>query len=370
MDNHESHVSLAAREYAKENNIHIVTLPPHTSHRTQPLDRTVFGPMKIFLNSACDSWCLANPGRAISIYDMAGLIRGAWMKASTPNNITAGFKVSGVWPLDKHAFDNESYLPSSFTDRPLPEPRSDQHMSSNPVPNSDLQTSAASTEPGPSNSSAPDSALPTAAANPAPGLSNSSAPDSPMPTPATSPVPGPSNSSAPDSALPTAAAPCESDLLEKENKSKCTRKSKKQLFVDQETSDSDLDLSMDDILDSDSETESVSNSQPEEDILELGVVDNPKIGDFVLCEYAMKTKVVYYIGIVKKERDEDDELEVEFFKRMHRNENKFVSTVEDICTVHIDQLKAILPPPVRCGTTSRTKGIMVFNANFGCLDLR
>ncbi|GFO18680.1 tigger transposable element-derived protein 6-like protein [Plakobranchus ocellatus] len=68
MDNHESHVSLAAREYAKENNIHIVTLPPHTSHRTQPLDRTVFGPMKIFLNSACDSWCLANPGRAISIY--------------------------------------------------------------------------------------------------------------------------------------------------------------------------------------------------------------------------------------------------------------------------------------------------------------
>ncbi|GFO18682.1 hypothetical protein PoB_004518700 [Plakobranchus ocellatus] len=136
------------------------------------------------------------------------------------------------------------------------------------------------------------------------------------------------------------------DLLEKENKSKCTRKSKKQLFVDQETSDSDLDLSMDDILDSDSETESVSNSQPEEDILELGVVDNPKIEDFVLCEYAMKTKVVYYIGIVKKERDEDDELELEFFKRMHRNENKFVSTVEDICTVHIDQLKAILPPPV------------------------
>ncbi|GFN86582.1 LOW QUALITY PROTEIN: tigger transposable element-derived 4-like protein [Plakobranchus ocellatus] len=206
MDNHESHVSRAAREYAKENNIHTVTLLPHTSHRTQPLDRTVFGPMMIFLNSACDSWCLAYPRRAISIYDMAGLIREAWMKASTPNNITAGFKVSRVWHLDKHGFGNENYLPSRVTDRPLPEPISDQHMSSNPVTDSDLPTAAANPEPGPPNSSAPDSPLLTAAANREPGPSNSSAPDSPLPTAAASPEPGSFNSSAPDSPLPTAAA--------------------------------------------------------------------------------------------------------------------------------------------------------------------
>ena len=121
MDNHESHESLASREYAKKNSIFIVTLPPHTSHRTQPLDRAVFGPMKTYMNSACDAWCLSNPGRAISIYNMADLIREAWLKASTPNNIISGFKVSEVWPFDKHAFDD---LPSSVTDRPLPEPRS------------------------------------------------------------------------------------------------------------------------------------------------------------------------------------------------------------------------------------------------------
>ena len=67
INNHESHVSLASREYAKKNSIFIVTLPPHTSHRTQPLDRAVFGPMKTYMNSACDAWCLSNPGRAISI---------------------------------------------------------------------------------------------------------------------------------------------------------------------------------------------------------------------------------------------------------------------------------------------------------------
>ena len=41
MDNHESHVSLIVREYAKKNSIFIVTLPPHTSHRAQPSDRPV-----------------------------------------------------------------------------------------------------------------------------------------------------------------------------------------------------------------------------------------------------------------------------------------------------------------------------------------
>ncbi|GFR64738.1 transposase [Elysia marginata] len=36
MDNHESHISYMALEKAKENNITIVTLPPHTSNKTQP----------------------------------------------------------------------------------------------------------------------------------------------------------------------------------------------------------------------------------------------------------------------------------------------------------------------------------------------
>lgn len=156
------------------------------------------------------------------------------------------------------------------------------------------------------------------------------------------------------------------ELFEKEKRCKTTTKSKKNLFGDQRDSDSDLDLDVDDILESDSE--SVDDPQPGHDTLVLGFVDNPSVDDFVLCEYAMKSKIVYYIGIVKKERDDDDELEVAFLKRMHRNENKFITT-QDICTVHIDQLKAILQSPVPCGTTSRTKGIMVFTTDFGNLDL-
>jgi hypothetical protein len=46
LDNHNSHISIAAYDYCKENNIHMVSLPPHTSDHLQPLDLTFFGPLK------------------------------------------------------------------------------------------------------------------------------------------------------------------------------------------------------------------------------------------------------------------------------------------------------------------------------------
>ncbi|KAJ8930595.1 hypothetical protein NQ314_016591 [Rhamnusium bicolor] len=42
LDNHISHTSLQAITYAKNNNIHLLSLPPHSSHRTQPVDRHFF----------------------------------------------------------------------------------------------------------------------------------------------------------------------------------------------------------------------------------------------------------------------------------------------------------------------------------------
>ncbi|XP_067949445.1 uncharacterized protein [Watersipora subatra] len=43
LDNHCSHVSLQAINVCRNSGIHLLTLPPHTSHKLQPLDRCVFG---------------------------------------------------------------------------------------------------------------------------------------------------------------------------------------------------------------------------------------------------------------------------------------------------------------------------------------
>jgi hypothetical protein len=48
--NHESHCS-ADVTLAKENGIILLTIPTHTSHQLQPLDRSVFGPYKTYYNA-------------------------------------------------------------------------------------------------------------------------------------------------------------------------------------------------------------------------------------------------------------------------------------------------------------------------------
>jgi hypothetical protein len=49
MDSHKSHMSISAITKARENGIMLLTFPPHTSHKLQPLDRCVFEPFKKIL---------------------------------------------------------------------------------------------------------------------------------------------------------------------------------------------------------------------------------------------------------------------------------------------------------------------------------
>ena len=46
MDGHYSHVTMEAIDYAIKHNIELVCLPPHSTHRLQPLDTHFNGPLK------------------------------------------------------------------------------------------------------------------------------------------------------------------------------------------------------------------------------------------------------------------------------------------------------------------------------------
>lgn len=56
IDNHESHCTLEVIDFCRIHNINIVTLPPHSSHKTQPLDKTFFGPLKRKYDEQCDDF--------------------------------------------------------------------------------------------------------------------------------------------------------------------------------------------------------------------------------------------------------------------------------------------------------------------------
>ena len=68
LDGHSTQtINIAMIEYASENGIVMLSLPPHTSHKLQPLDRTFFKPLKSAFNTPCMSWIRSHQARRIVV---------------------------------------------------------------------------------------------------------------------------------------------------------------------------------------------------------------------------------------------------------------------------------------------------------------
>ncbi|XP_023311994.1 uncharacterized protein LOC111692299 [Anoplophora glabripennis] len=133
LDNHDSHVSIEVINAARNSGVHLITFPPHSSHRLQPLDVAVYGPLKTRYNQACDDFLASNPGKPITIYNIAELSQKAFVQAFSKNNIMKGFERTGIWPLNRNIFSDDEFLMASVTDRPLQnEAAQVQHTSPEP----------------------------------------------------------------------------------------------------------------------------------------------------------------------------------------------------------------------------------------------
>ena len=57
LDGHHSHTTLAAVELSRSHGITLITLPPHCTHKMQPLDRTYFKSFKSAVSRLITGWC-------------------------------------------------------------------------------------------------------------------------------------------------------------------------------------------------------------------------------------------------------------------------------------------------------------------------
>ena len=103
MDGHSSHFNPTTVRRADEENIILFCLPPHTTHLTQPLDKSVFGVLKKYWREKCHDYITRNPGRVVSKYQFSTLFSASWYRAMTVRNIVAGFKITGVYPFNPNA---------------------------------------------------------------------------------------------------------------------------------------------------------------------------------------------------------------------------------------------------------------------------
>lgn len=92
LDGHSSHTTLAVTHFCRDHNIYLISSPPHTTHKLQPLDRTFMKPFKTAYYERCDSWMRANAGARITDYDIAGLVAKVFIKVARLDIAVSGFK--------------------------------------------------------------------------------------------------------------------------------------------------------------------------------------------------------------------------------------------------------------------------------------
>jgi hypothetical protein len=101
VDGHSSHVNMAFVDWADEHGIILLILPPHTTHRLQPLDVGLFQPLSTYYSWELDRMMNESGGHvSMSKSFFWPMFKRAWDKAFTESNIQSAFKKAGIWPTD------------------------------------------------------------------------------------------------------------------------------------------------------------------------------------------------------------------------------------------------------------------------------
>jgi len=108
------------KECAKEKDISLICLSPHTTHYLQPLDHSFFKPLKVYYDQACRSFILDHPGRSITKLQFSTVLNQAWGKAAMVETATNGFRICGLRPINRLAIPEHAYAPSGVSEISVP----------------------------------------------------------------------------------------------------------------------------------------------------------------------------------------------------------------------------------------------------------
>ena len=107
IDGQNSHVTVDIVLQARTIGLDLITIPAHTSHALQPLDVSCFKPFKTAFRACRDMWSIEHKGVNARKEDLANWVSRGLKKALTPQNIRAGFRATGIWPLDATKMDKK-----------------------------------------------------------------------------------------------------------------------------------------------------------------------------------------------------------------------------------------------------------------------
>ena len=89
----------------------MVSLPPHTTHRLQPLALGVdfFGPFGKYCDDASRMRMRENVGRPVTTWQVANILNVAYTKVASIQNAVSGFRKAGMWSLTIDVFQDSDF---------------------------------------------------------------------------------------------------------------------------------------------------------------------------------------------------------------------------------------------------------------------
>lgn len=379
MDNHESHLCIEALDLAKEAGVHVLTLHPHTSGKLQPLDVGIYGPFKVYYNSAIDSWLMRNPGKPVTIYDVGELVGTAFQKAMTPINITHAFSKCGIYPFDRHKFTDEDFLPSSVTDRPCPDCEVRDITQSNAETNTVLQNQMSQIDINKDIENVPKANSPEILMTLEKDLTNKENFISPFEF--RNPInAGPRQTNRkrrkPGRSMIATDTPEKDQLEQEKNTRNILKKQKVTRKIFDESSDDEeyenLTLESDGAGDNDMTDE---DEKPDEssviltdELLAKPLLRQPRAGEYIIVQLATKKYKSFFIGKVMEDRNKAFEYYVSFLTRKTGTEKFLMPENPDLSLVKDEDVKFILPKPLVVGSSSRP--FYTFGVDFSSVTIK
>ncbi|XP_044716546.1 DDE superfamily endonuclease domain-containing protein [Hirsutella rhossiliensis] len=100
-DGHSSHVNMDFLEWCDQHRIIVAVFPPHSTHRLQPLDVSLFGPLSTAYTNQLIQWTAKTQGLiGLSKREFWSLFWNAFGSSFSAENIASGWKRTGLLPFD------------------------------------------------------------------------------------------------------------------------------------------------------------------------------------------------------------------------------------------------------------------------------
>ncbi|XP_047127267.1 tigger transposable element-derived protein 6-like [Hydra vulgaris] len=120
LDGHKTHTSnLKVINLARQNNVILLCLPPHCSHRLQPLDVAFMKPLMTYYAEEVENWLRNHPRRVVTTYQIAELFKNSYLRAASAITAVNGFVKTGIFPINRNVFTDNDFASALATDIPL-----------------------------------------------------------------------------------------------------------------------------------------------------------------------------------------------------------------------------------------------------------